>query len=49
MIMGFHEYTFQDCEYIIRAMATKHAQCTCLAATILYAVLSLPFCFLVNY
>jgi len=26
-IMGFHEYTYQDCEYIIRAM---HAQCTCL-------------------
>ena len=30
MIMGFHEYTYQDCEYIIRAMNTKHAQCTCL-------------------
>jgi len=30
MIMGFHEYTYQDREYIIRAMNTKHAQCTCL-------------------
>ena len=30
MIMGFHEYTYQDPEYIIRAMNTKHAQCTCL-------------------
>jgi len=30
MIMGFHEYTYQDREYIIRAMTTKHAQCTCL-------------------
>ena len=30
MIMGFHEYTYQDCECIIRAMNTKHAQCTCL-------------------
>ena len=29
MIMGFHEYTYQDREYIIRAMNTKHAQCTC--------------------
>jgi len=28
--MGFHEYTYQDCEYIIRAMNTKHAQCRCL-------------------
>ena len=28
MIMGFHEYTYQDREYIIRAMNTKHAQCT---------------------
>ena len=27
MIMGFHEYTR---EYIIRAMNTKHVQCTCL-------------------
>jgi len=26
MIMGFHEYTYQDREYIIRAMNTKHAQ-----------------------
>ena len=25
MIMGFHEYTYQDREYIIRAMNTKHA------------------------
>jgi len=25
MIMGFHEYTYQD-----RAMNTKHVQCTCL-------------------
>ena len=30
MIMGFHEDTYQDREYIIRAMNTKHAQCTCL-------------------
>jgi len=30
MIMGFHEYTYQDREYIIRAMNTKHTQCTCL-------------------
>jgi len=30
MIMGFREYTYQDREYIIRAMNTKHAQCTCL-------------------
>ena len=30
MIMGFHEYTYQDHEYIIRAMNnTKHSQCTC--------------------
>jgi len=29
MIMGFHEITYQDCEYIIRAMNTKHTQCTC--------------------
>jgi len=28
MIMGFHEYTYQDHEYIIRAMNTKHTQCT---------------------
>jgi len=28
MIMGFHEYTYQDREYLIRAMNTKHAQCT---------------------
>ena len=28
--MGFHEYTYQDHEYIIRAINTKHAQCTCL-------------------
>jgi len=27
--MGYHEYTYQDCEHIIRAMNTKHAQCTC--------------------
>ena len=27
MIMGFHEYTYQECEYIIKPM---HAQCTCL-------------------
>jgi len=27
--MGFHEYTQQDREYIIRAMTTKHAQCKC--------------------
>jgi len=26
MIMGFDEYTYQDREYIIRAMNTKHAQ-----------------------
>ena len=26
MIMGFHGYTYQDGEYIIRAMNTKHAQ-----------------------
>jgi len=26
MLMGFHEYTYQDHEYIIRAMNTKHAQ-----------------------
>ena len=25
MIMGFYEYTYQDHEYIIRAMNTKHA------------------------
>jgi len=30
MIMGFREYTYQDHEYIIRAMNTKHAQSTCL-------------------
>jgi len=30
MIMGFHEYAYQDCEYIIRAMNTRHAQCKCL-------------------
>ena len=30
MIIGFHEYIYQDREYIIRAMNTKHAQCTCL-------------------
>jgi len=29
MIMGFHECTYQDREYIIRAVNTKHAQCTC--------------------
>ena len=29
MIIGFHEYTYQDPEYIIRAMNTKYAQCTC--------------------
>ena len=27
MIMGFHEHTYQDHEYIIRPMNTKHAQC----------------------
>ena len=26
---GLHEYTYQDPEYILRAMNTKHAQCTC--------------------
>ena len=26
MIMGFHKYTYQDREYIIRAINTKHAQ-----------------------
>ena len=26
---GFSWYTYQDPEYIIRAMNTKHAQCTC--------------------
>ena len=33
MIMGFHEYAYayQDLEYIIKAMNTKHAQCTCYA------------------
>jgi len=30
MIMGFHEYTYQDREYIIRATTTQHAPCTCL-------------------
>jgi len=25
MIMGFHEYPYQDPEYITRAMNTKHA------------------------
>ena len=30
MIMGFHEHTYQDREYIIRAMNNaKHSQCTC--------------------
>ena len=29
MIMGFHECAYQDREYIIRAMNTKHVQCTC--------------------
>jgi len=29
MIMVFHEYTYQDHEDIIRAINTKHAQCTC--------------------
>ena len=29
MIMGFHEYTYQDHEYIIRTMNTMHAQCIC--------------------
>jgi len=30
MIIGFvHEYTYRDCEYRIRTMNTKHAQCTC--------------------
>ena len=24
-----YEYTYQDSEYIIRTMNTKHAQCTC--------------------
>ena len=28
MIMGFHEYTYQDREYVIKAMNTKYAQCT---------------------
>ena len=28
-IMGFHEYTYQDREYIIKVMSTKHSQCTC--------------------
>ena len=28
MIMGFHQYTYQDREYVIWAMNTKHAQCT---------------------
>ena len=28
--MGFtYEYTYQDHEYIVRIMNTKHAQCTC--------------------
>jgi len=32
MIIGFtHEYTYQDCEYKIRTMNTKHAQCACYA------------------
>jgi len=32
VIMDFaYEYTYQDCEYIIRTMSTKHAQCACLA------------------
>ena len=26
---GLHEYTYQDHEYVIRAMNSKHAQCTC--------------------
>ena len=30
MITAFaHEYTYQDSEYRIRAMNSKHAQCTC--------------------
>ena len=27
---GFtYEYTYHDCEYIVRTMNTKNAQCTC--------------------
>jgi len=33
MIMSFHEYTYQDREFIIRAIHTKHAQCTCQLVT----------------
>jgi len=29
MIMGFHEYIYQDREYIIRDMNSKRAHCTC--------------------
>jgi len=29
MIMDFHEYTYQDGEYIIWATNAKHAQYTC--------------------
>jgi len=31
---GFtYEYTYQDCEYIIRTMNTIHAQCTVISST----------------
>jgi len=29
MIMGFHEYAYQDREYIIRTMNTMHAHSAC--------------------
>jgi len=34
MIMGFHEYTYQDREYLIRTGNTMHAQCTCFTVLI---------------
>ena len=33
MIMGFHEYTYQDHEYIIRTMNTMHAQSPAIHST----------------
>jgi len=31
MIMRFHEHAFQDLEYVIRAINTKHVRCKCYA------------------
>jgi len=39
MIMGFvYEYMYQDSEYKIGTMNTKHAQCTCYTAKPIHTV-----------